>query len=82
MSEIDRDVLWFESNGFKNIFDHRSIGKHNLVTVNEKAVEEAAPYKYLGVLFDTQLKWDQYGELLYSRISQRLHFLRWLRVLA
>lgn len=32
------------------IFDPRSIGNHNLVTINEEPVEQVATYKYLGVI--------------------------------
>ena len=87
-SEIDRAVLWCESNnlvlnGSKTkeiIFDPRSIGNHDLVNLNGEPVEQVSTYKYLGVVFDCQLKWVQHVEFLSARISQRLHFLRRLRV--
>lgn len=87
-SEIDRVVLWCESNNLvlnvsktkEIIFDPRSIGNQTLVTLNGEAVEQVATYKYLGVIFDSQLKWGQHVDFLCARISQRLHFLRRLRV--
>ena len=62
------------------IFDPRAIGNHVLMTINGEAVEQVVSYKYLGVLFDSDFKWGHHVESLCVRISQRLHFLRRLRV--
>lgn len=86
--EIDRVVRWCDSNKLvlnatktkEIIFDPKSIGNHTVVTLNGEAVEQVATFKYLGILFDSDLKWGQQVEFLCSRISQRLHFLRRLRV--
>ena len=48
--------------------------------INGEIVEQVKTYKYLGVHFDPQLQWAPHVEYVCSRISQRLHFLRRLRV--
>ena len=57
-----------------------SINVISPVTINGQLVEQVTTYKYLGVHFDSQLQWAPHVEYVCSRISQRLHFLRRLRV--
>ena len=62
------------------VFDPRSVGDHSPVLINGERVQKVTPNKYLGIHFDSQLQWAHQVEYVCSRISQRLHFLRRLRV--
>ena len=48
--------------------------------ISGEIVEQVTTYKYLGVHFDPQLQWAPHVDYVCSRINQRLHFLRRLRV--
>lgn len=54
------------------VFDPRGVGDQNIAQVSS--------YKYLGVFFDDSLAWQMHVDNLCSKIQQRLHFLRRLRV--
>ena len=62
------------------VFDPRSVGDHSPILIHGERVEQVTSYKYLGVYFDPQLSWGNQVDFLCSRINQRLHFLRRLRV--
>ena len=87
-SEIDMVVKWCKKSNLlinvkktkEEILDPRLIGDHSPVTINGEIVEQVTTYKYLGVHFDSQLLWGPHVQYVCSRISQRLHFLRRLRV--
>ena len=40
------------------------------------SIERVSEYKYLGTIFDDQLKFDKYSKSIYSKLNQRLYFLR------
>ncbi len=81
-------VLWCELNNLvlnvsktkEIIFDPRSVGDHYPAIISGESVEQVTTHKYLGVMFDSHLKWDKHVKFVCSRVSQRLHFLRRLRV--
>ena len=62
------------------IFDPKSVGDHSPVLINREGVEQVTSFKYLGIYFDAQLGWAHQVDQVCSKISQRLHFLRRLRV--
>ena len=43
-------------------------------------MEQVTSYKYLGIYFDPQLSWANQVDSVCSRVNQRLHFLRRLRI--
>jgi hypothetical protein len=42
---------------------------------SDETIERVFVYKLLGVLIDTNLKWDNHIDLICSKASSRLHFL-------
>ena len=62
------------------VFDARSVGDHSPILIHGEGVEQVTSYKYLGIFFDSQLNWANQVDSVCSRINQRLHFLRRLRV--
>lgn len=53
------------------IFDPRSIGNNNVVTINGEAVGQVTTSEYLGVMVDPKLKWDQHVEVFWY---QKRHY--------
>ena len=62
------------------IVDPRSIGDHSMIAVHDHNIEQVSSYKYLGVQIDKDLSWHTHVTTLCSKIHQRLHFLRRLRL--
>lgn len=62
------------------IFDPRSLGEQKPIFIQGERVEQVTSYKYLGIRLDPQLSWTSQDESVCSRVNQRLHFLRRLRV--
>ncbi len=62
------------------IFDPRLVGEHSPILVNQEEVEQVTTYMYLGIYFDSQLRCSHQVDYVCTRASQRLHFLRRLRV--
>ena len=56
------------------------MGDHSPILIHGEKVEQVTSYKYLGIWFDSQLKWSTQVDSVCSRINQRMHFLRRLRV--
>ena len=46
--------------------------------IHDKEVEMASKYKYLGIIFDNKLKWDDNIEAIVKKGRQRLYFVRTL----
>ena len=49
------------------------------VIINEQSVEIVDKYKYLGLVIDFKLNWNEHVNILIKRLNQRLYFLRRLR---
>ena len=49
------------------------------VIINEQSVEIVHKYKYLGLVIDFKLNWNEHVNILIKRLNQRLYFLRRLR---
>lgn len=87
-SEVDQVVQWCDNHKLvlnvtktkEMIFDPRGVGNHSSVTVKGQDIEQVMSYKYLGILLDPQFQWSAQVGSVCTRISQRLHFLRRLRV--
>lgn len=87
-SEIEGVVQWFEEHNLRlnvkitkeMIFDPRLVGDHSPILINEEEVEQVTSYKYLDIYFDFQLQWSHHVNYVCTGASQRLHFLRRLRV--
>lgn len=62
------------------IFDPRGVRTHNPVTINNTPIEQVSSYKYLGLMVSNNLSWSEHVDYLCSRLAQRLHFLRRLRL--
>lgn len=62
------------------VFDPRGVGDHRPLSIHNQNVAQVSSYKYLGVFFDDSLTWHIHVDNLCSKIQQRLHFLRRLRV--
>ena len=62
------------------IFDPRKVSAHVPVIMGDNEIEQVGSYKYLGVQLDNQLKWNTQVDSLCSKLAQRLHFLRRLRL--
>lgn len=41
----------------KIVFDSRSVGDHDPVSIHREVIEQVAAYKYLGVYFDFNQNW-------------------------
>ena len=79
-----RGKTWSLKKPFKKtkeiVFDPKSLGDHSPMFINGEGVEQVSSYKYLGVHLDSQLGWINQVDSVCSRICQRMHFLRRLRV--
>lgn len=62
------------------VFDPRGVGDHRPVVIHDETISQVSSYKYLGVFIDNSLNWNTHVDSLCSRLQQRLHFLRRLRV--
>ncbi len=62
------------------VFDPKLIGNHSPVFIHEEPIKQVCSYKYLGVYMDNLLTWGPHVDGICSRVQQRLHFLRILRV--
>ena len=60
------DILCFRKN--KSVIPTLDIRGH--------LIERVSEYKYLGTIIDDQLKFDKYSKSIYSKLNQRLYFLR------
>ncbi len=87
-SEIENFVSWCENNQlFLNVkktvemvFDPRGVGDHRPEVIHDEAISQVTSFKNLGVFIDNSLTWSTHTDILCSRLQQRLHFLRRLRV--
>ena len=59
-------------------FRHRSLCQYP-VFINNEAVELVDKYKYLGVMIDDKLRWEENTDKLYKKGQQRLYYLRKLK---
>ena len=62
------------------VFDPKSIGDHRPVVIHDSTISQVSSYKYLGIWIDNSLTWNTHVDSLCSKLQQRLHFLRRLRV--
>ena len=62
------------------IFDPREVCTHDPVLMDDTPIEQVVKYKYLGIQMDNQLNWSTHVDYLCSKLAQRLHFLRRLRL--
>ena len=85
---VDRFIEWCDLHHLKInvnkteeiIVDPRSIGDHSAINVHNHDIKQVPSYKYLGVQIDEDLSWHTHVTTLCSKIHQRLHFLRRLRL--
>ena len=88
LQEITSLVGWCENNNLKlnasktkeMVFDPKVIMNHVPVVIGESHIEQVDSYKYLGIKIDKALKWNIHIDYLCSKLAQRLHFLRRLRL--
>lgn len=86
--EVEGSVRWCDGKNLilnikktkEIVFDPRSVGNHRPILIKGGRVEQVASYKYLGIFFDPQLSWVNQVDSVCSRVNQRLHFLRRLRI--
>lgn len=62
------------------IIDPKLVGDRSLIAINGQHVKQVYSYKYLGVYIDSELKWHTHVSSVCTRVHQRLHFLRRLRL--
>ena len=62
------------------IFDPIKDRVHDPVIIGGCSIEQVSSYKYLGVQLDNMLKWNDHVDHMCSKLAQRLHFLRRLRL--
>ena len=87
-SGVDQFIEWCDQHHLKInvnkteeiIVDPRSIGDHSAITVHGHNIKQVSSYKYLGVQIDKDLSWHTHVTTMCSKIHQRLHFLRRLRL--
>ena len=85
---IDTFVDWCDSHllhintkkTVEMVVDPKSLCGQGAVAVHGQAIEQVKTFKYLGVHIDSDLSWHTQVTNVCSRIHQRLHFLRRLRV--
>ena len=59
------------------IFDFRKCPKQNIpLSINNHNVEITSEYKYLGTIIDDKLLWSHNCTNVYSKVQQRIYFLR------
>ena len=81
VAKCEENSLILNSNKTKEIiFDLMTNRAHDPVVIGECSIEQVSSYKYLGVQLDNLLKWNIHVDYLCSKLAQRLHFLRRLRV--
>lgn len=64
----------------KLIFDPKHLLNHDPVVIGDSVIEQVESVKYLGVHIDNLLKWNVHVVDMCKKLSQRLHFLRRLRL--
>ncbi len=87
-SEVERFAKWCDLNHLiinikkieEMVFDPKLVGNHSPVFIHEEPIKQVCSYKYLGVYMDNLLTWGPHVDSICSRVQQRLHFLRRLRV--
>ena len=85
---VDRFVSWCDENYVmintdkteEIIVDPRSIGDHTVLNIHNSSIKQVSSYKYLGVQIDQNMSWHTHVESCCTKIHQRLHFLRRLRL--
>ena len=77
----DKHYLVLNVNKTKEmIFDfRRSRPSHKPLVIHDQCIEQVSEYKYLGVVIDEKLNWNRNSQVVASKASQRLYFLRKLR---
>ena len=86
--EVNNFVRWCEDHHLtvntkkteEMVFDPGHVGDHTLLLIQDANIAQVDSYKYLGVHIDNNLSWSVHVNSVCSRIQQRLHFLRRLRV--
>ena len=86
--EVQSFVKWCDDNHLvlnvkktqEMVFDPKSIGDHRPVVIHDSTISQVSSYKYLGIWIDNSLTWNTHVDSLCSKLQQRLHFLRRLRV--
>ena len=87
-SEVQNFVNWCDDNHLvlnvkktqEMVFDPKSIGDHRPVVIHDSTISQVPSYKYLGIWINNSLTWNTHVDSLCSKLQQRLHFLRRLRV--
>lgn len=85
---VDRFVEWCDEHHLQInvkktqeiVVDPRSVGDHSEITIHGHNIKQVNSYKYLGVQIDCEMSWHTHVTSLCSKIHQRLHFLRRLRL--
>ncbi len=77
----ERHHLILNTNKTKEmILDPRECESHSCAVIGDCDIEQVDSYKYLGVIMDNAMKWSAHVDFLCTKLSQRLHFLRRLRL--
>lgn len=85
-SEIKNFEQWCDANKLilnvrkmeEIVFDPRAVGAHSPV-IEDTQIKQVCSYKYLGIYIDNMLTWQIHVDILYTKLQQRLYFLRRLR---
>ena len=84
-NEIDYFTNWCSSNKLllntdktkELIFDFRTNPTNIIpVVINGNVIEQVHTYKYLGVVIDDKLKWDEQASAVSKKINKLMFFLR------
>ncbi|KAF7651619.1 hypothetical protein LDENG_00108420 [Lucifuga dentata] len=87
-AETEKFVEWCDTHNLllnvkktkEMVLDPKSVGECEPISIKGEIIEQVPQYNYLGVIFDQSLCWMGHVEYVCSRICQRLHFLRRLRL--
>lgn len=85
---VDKFVNWCDSHFLhintkktvEMVLDPKSLCGQGTVAIHGQAIDQVSNFKYLGVHIDSDLSWRTQVTNVCTRIHQRLHFLRRLRV--
>lgn len=56
--------------------DFRKSKSSSCTSINGQIIQAVTEYKYLGVVLDEKLRWEQHTEMIQKKGQQRLHFLK------
>lgn len=81
LSWCNRHHLTLNANKTKEmVIDPRDVQTHDPVVIGKIQIEQVESFKYLGVNIDNRFKWNIHVDYICSKFSQRLYFLRRLRL--